>query len=158
MNAEQPARSDGTPAEETRRDAPRVELLEHDGSAAAPLAAGQPGATLPDDQDEGFDQAQQAALVLIGQALIEQSLPGTAAIELVVAQRVTGQDVDLDFRLQLVRESGLAMPSAAGDALVTAVQRLVLLWREHGREPWRTFSYRLLRGESGPRFTSEFDY
>lgn len=124
-----------------------------DGGAGASVSAGDSNLT-----GEGFDEAQQAALVLIGQALIEQSLPGTAAIEVVVTQTVSGQDVNLDFQLQLIRESGLAMPSVAGDTLVTAVQRLVLLWREYGRDPWRVFTYRLLRGESGPRFTSEFDY
>ena len=108
--------------------------------------------------DGGFPAAQQEALVGIGQALIAQSSAGTVSLELVVTQTVAGQNVDLDFQVQMERQSGLAVPAAAEDALVEAVQRLVLLWREHGREPWRTFTYRLTRGPAGPRFTSEFGY
>jgi len=108
------------------------------------------------DAAEDFDAAQQQLMVEIGQALIAQSTGGTVTIELVVTQTVDGQDVDLDFRLNLERQSGLTVPAAAEDALVDTVQRLVLLWREHNRDPWRTFTYRLTRGETGPRFTSEF--
>jgi hypothetical protein len=105
-----------------------------------------------------FDTLQQQLMVEIGQALIEQSMSGTVALDLVVTQRTEAADVDLDFRLNLERQSGLTVPAPAGDQLVEAVQRLVLLWREHGREPWRTFTYRLSRGDSGPRFTSEFSF
>lgn len=105
-----------------------------------------------------FDAAQQQALVEIGQALIGQSASGTVVLELVVTQAVRGEEVDLDFRLNLERQSGLAVPTVAEDALVEAVQRLVGLWREHGQDPWRTFTYRLTRGETGPQFTSEFDF
>jgi hypothetical protein len=66
--------------------------------------------------------------------------------------------VDLDFRLNMERQSGFVLPAEASDELVEAVQQLVLLWREHGREPFRTFTYRLTRGDTGPRFTSEFEY
>lgn len=120
-------------------------MTEHPSGDAAPEA--------PD-----FDAAQQQLMVEIGQALIAQSTGGTVAIDLVVVQQVDDQDVDLDFRLDLQRQSGLTVPAAAEEALVEAVRRLVLLWREHGREPWRTFSYRLTRGEAGPRFTSEFSF
>ena len=116
------------------------------------------GGAEQDPDDGGFAAAQQAALIAIGQALIAQSTGGTTALELVVTQTVTGQNVDLDFQLNLERQSGLAVPAAAEDPLVEAVQRLVLLWREHNREPWRTFTYRLTRGESAPQFTSEFAY
>jgi hypothetical protein len=105
-----------------------------------------------------FEAAQQQLMVEIGQALIAQSTGGTVAIDLTVVQQVDDRDVDLDFRLDLERQSGLTVPAAAEEPLVDAVRRLVLLWREHGREPWRTFSYRLTRGESGPRFTSEFSF
>ena len=116
------------------------------------------GGAEQDPDDGGFAAAQQAALIAIGQALIAQSTGGTTALELVVTQTVTGQNVDLDFQLNLERQSGLAVPAAAEDPLVEAVQRLVLLWREHNRERWRTFNYRLTRGESAPQFTSEFAY
>ena len=105
-----------------------------------------------------FDAAQHEALVAIGQALMAQSTPGTVALDLVVTQAVAGENVDLDFQLQLERQSGLSIPAEAGDPLVEAVQQLVLLWRRHEREPWRTFSYRLTRGDSGPQFTSEFAF
>ncbi len=118
----------------------------------------QEGGAAPEPADAGFAAAQQAALIAIGQALIAQSTGGTVALELVVTQTVAGQDVDLDFQLNLERQSGLSVPAAAEDAVVEAVQQLVLLWREHGREPWRTFTYRLTRGESAPQFTSEFAY
>lgn len=108
--------------------------------------------------DTDFDAAQKQALVEIGQALIGQSASGTVALELIVTQAVRGEDVDLDFRLNLERQSGLSVPAVAEDALVAAVQRLVLLWREHERDPWRIFTYRLTRGESGPQFTSEFEF
>lgn len=107
--------------------------------------------------DDGFAEAQQRAMERIGQALIEQSLPGTAAMEAVVMQAVSGSDVHLDVRLTMVRSSGIAFPAVVSDALVEAVQQLILLWRDHGREPFRTFTYRLVRGESGPTFTSEFE-
>ena len=109
-------------------------------------------------EGEDFDAAQQALLIEIGQALLEQSTGGTVALELVVAQADAGEQVDLDFQLNLERQSGLTVPAAAEDALVDAVQRLVLLWRRHGREPWRNFTYRLGRGPDGPRFTSEFGF
>ena len=112
----------------------------------------------PTEDTPDFDAAQQQALVAIGQALIAQATAGTVALELVVTQTTRDRDVDLDFQLQLERQSGLTVPTAAEDALVEAVQHLVLLWRAHGREPWRTFTYRLTRGESGPRFTSEFAF
>ncbi len=105
-----------------------------------------------------FDAVQNDLLVEIGQALIAQSTGGTVAVELAVTQSVTEGAVDLDFQLHLERQSGLSMPAAAEDALVKAVQQLVLLWREHNREPWRTFTYRLTRGDAGPRYTSEFSY
>jgi hypothetical protein len=114
-----------------------------------------PSPAEPDDG--GFGQAQQAALGAIGQALIGLSTPGTAAIDLTVTQAVDGATVNLDFRLNLERQSGLTVPGEADDALVEAVQQLVLLWREHGRQPWQTFSYRLSRGPSGPVFTSSFE-
>lgn len=107
---------------------------------------------------EDFAPAQQQALVAIGQALIEQATPGVVALDLRVTQTVRGGDVDLDFDLSMARQSGLTLPAEAGDALVEAVQQLVLVWRAHGREPWRTFSYQLTRGETGPRFTSEFSF
>ena len=112
----------------------------------------------PDTGDEHFDAEQNEALIAVGQALLAQATAGTVALELMVTQAVTGHEVDLDFQLHLERQSGLTVPLTAGDALVDAVQRLVLLWREHNREPWRTFSYRLVRGESGPKFTSEFGF
>jgi len=105
-----------------------------------------------------FDVEQQRLMVEIGQALIAQSSGGTVAIDLVVTQQIESQNVDLDFRLELQRQSGLTVPAVAEDSLVDAVQRLVLLWRGHGREPWRTLTYRLSRGESGPHFTSEFSF
>lgn len=109
------------------------------------------------DDDAGFAEAQQRALERVGQELIAQSIPGTAAMEVVVAQAVSGADVHLDLRLTTVRQSGVALPAVASDALVAAVQQLILLWREHGREPFRTFTYRLVRGETGPQFTGEFE-
>ncbi|MGH2584541.1 MAG: hypothetical protein ACRDJE_06470 [Dehalococcoidia bacterium] len=112
----------------------------------------------PSDDDPSFDAAQQRLLVEVGQALIAQSTAGTVALELVVTQVMEGQNVDLDFRLNLERQSGLTVPAAAEDALVDTVQRLVLLRQEHSRDPWRTFTYRLTRGETGPRFTSEFAF
>lgn len=105
-----------------------------------------------------FDTEQQRLMVEIGQALIAQSSGGTVAIDLVVSQGVARENVDLDFRLELQRQSGLSVPVAAEEPLVDAVQRLVLLWRRHGREPWRTLTYRLSRGEPGPQFTSEFSF
>jgi hypothetical protein len=109
--------------------------------------------------DEGaFDAAQNDLLVEIGQALIAQSTGGTVAVELTVVQAARDGEVDLDFQIHLERQSGLSVPAAAEDALIEAVQRLVLLWREHEREPWRTFTYRLTRGDAGPRFTSAFSY
>jgi hypothetical protein len=110
------------------------------------------------DEAADFDSLQQQLMVEIGQTLIEQSVSGTVALELVVMQQADATDVDLDFRLNLERQSGLTVPAAAGDDLVEAVQRLVLLWREHGHAPWRTFTYRLSRGDSGPQFTSEFSF
>ena len=104
-----------------------------------------------------FDAAQQSILIEIGQLLMAQSTSGTVALDMTVTQTVVGADVDLAFRLDLARQSGLTIPADAGEELVQAVQRLVLLWREHGRTPWRTFTYRLERGESGPRYTSAFD-
>jgi hypothetical protein len=112
----------------------------------------------PDGDTADFDAQQQQIMVEIGQALIEQSTSGTVALELVVTQQAAASNVDLDFRLNLERQSGLTVPAAAEDALVESVRRLVLLWREHGREPWRTFTYRLARGDTGPRFTSEFSF
>ena len=120
------------------------------------MEAADPAESPPPSDD--FDAAQQEALVAIGQALIAQSTPGTVALDLLVTQTVDGEDVDLDIQLQLERQSGLSIPAEAGDELVEAVQQLVLLWRRHGREPWRTFSYRLTRGDSGPQFTSEFAF
>lgn len=105
-----------------------------------------------------FEAAQQQLMIEIGQALIAQSVGGTVAIDLLVTQHAPGDDVELDFRLDLQRQSGLTIPAAAEQPLVETVQRLVLLWREYGREPWRTLTYHLTRGESGPRFTSEFDF
>jgi hypothetical protein len=112
--------------------------------------------TAPETAD--FDTEQQRLMVEIGQALIAQSSGGTVAIELVVTQQIESQNIDLDFRLELQRQSGLTVPATAEESLVGATQRLVLLWRSHGREPWRTFTYRLSRGEAGPRFTSEFSF
>ena len=112
----------------------------------------------PPHASDEFDAAQHEALVAIGQALIAQSTPGTVALDLLVTQAVDGENVNLDFQLHLERQSGLSIPAEAGDALVEAVQQLVLLWRQHDREPWRTFSYRLTRGGTGPQFTSEFAY
>ena len=108
--------------------------------------------------DDTFDAAQNDLLVAIGQALIAQSTGGTVAVELAVTQAEGDGAVDLDFQLRLERQSGLSVPASADGTLVEAVQRLVLLWREHGREPWRTFTYRLARGDTGPRYTSEFSY
>lgn len=105
-----------------------------------------------------FDAAQQQLMVEIGHALIGQSTGGTAAVELIVTQMAADRDVSLDVQLNLERQSGLTVPAEPDDAVVEIVQRLVLLWREHGREPWRTFTYRLSRGDAGPRFTSEFAY
>jgi hypothetical protein len=105
-----------------------------------------------------FDTAQQALLGEIGQALIAQATPGTTALSLTVRQQADGQDVSLDFQLHLERQSGLAVSTTAEEALVAAVQRLVLLWREHGRGPWRVFTYEVTRGEAGPRYTSAFDF
>lgn len=107
--------------------------------------------------DVGFSEAQQRAMERIGQTLIEQSIPGTAAMEAVATQAVSGSDVHLDVRLTMIRTSGIAFPAVPSDALVETVQQLILLWREHGRAPFRTFTYRLVRGESGPTFTSEFE-
>lgn len=105
-----------------------------------------------------FDTEQQQLMIEIGQTLIEQSVSGTVAVELVVVQQADRSDIGLDFQLNLERQSGLTVPAAASDALVEVVQRLIVLWREHGREPWRTFTYRLTRGDAGPRFTSEFSF
>jgi hypothetical protein len=110
------------------------------------------------NETSDFDTAQQELMVEIGQALIEQSVSGTVLIELVVTQQVDRHDVDLDIRLNLERQSGLTVPAAAGDTLVEVIQRLVTLWRAHDREPWRSFTYRLTRGDTGPRFTSEFSF
>jgi hypothetical protein len=110
------------------------------------------------EQAPDFDTAQQQLMIEIGQALIELSVSGTVAVELVVTQQADLNDIGLDFQLNLERQSGLTVPAAATDALVEVVQRLVLLWREHRREPWRTFTYRLTRGDAGPRFTSEFSF
>ena len=117
---------------------------------------GEPPAGPTDAED--FDAAQQRLMVEIGQALIAQATGGTVSLELVVAQAGGGDRVDLDFQLNLERQSGLTVPADADDALVDAVQRLVLLWRGHGREPWRSFTYRLTRGAGGPQFTSEFAF
>ncbi|MGD9893924.1 MAG: hypothetical protein AB7R89_28015 [Dehalococcoidia bacterium] len=110
------------------------------------------------DEAADFDTLQQQLMVEIGQALIEQSVSGTVALDLVVTQQAEATGVGLDFRLNLERQSGLTVPAAAGDALIEVVQRLVLLWRDHGRAPWRTLTYRLSRGDAGPRFTSEFSF
>jgi hypothetical protein len=107
---------------------------------------------------DDFDVEQQALLVEIGQALMTHASSGVVALELVAIQAIGGDAVELDLRLNLERQSGLTVPTEADDAIVALVQRLVLLWREHGRDPWRTFTYRLGRGPSGPRFTSEFDF
>lgn len=120
--------------------------------------AGQPRAEPLEEEAGGFEEAQRQALIAIGQALIGQSTPGTASVELTVKQSAAGQSVDLDFSVNLERPSGLALPAEASDDVVEAVQTLVLLWREHQREPFRVFHYRLTRGESGPVFTSSFDY
>jgi hypothetical protein len=108
--------------------------------------------------DDDFDTAQHDLLVAIGQALMALSTGGTVAVELAVTQVEHEDTVDLDFQLHLERQSGLSVPASADDTLIEAVQGLVLLWREHGRAPWRTFTYRLARGDTGPRFTSEFAY
>jgi hypothetical protein len=116
---------------------------------------------LPDGNEAGaddFDAAQQALMVEIGQALMAHSTPGVVALELVAVQTASGESVELDLRLNLERQSGLTVPAEADDTLVELVQRLVLLWRGHGRDPWRTFTYRLGRGPGGPQFTSEFDF
>lgn len=105
-----------------------------------------------------FDALQQQIMVEIGQALIEQSISGTVALELVVSQQSEASNAGLDFRLTLERQSGLTVPAAVDDQLVEAVRRLVLLWQEHDREPWHTFTYRLTRGDAGPRYTSEFSF
>jgi hypothetical protein len=105
-----------------------------------------------------FDATQQQILVEIGQALLGAATGGTVGLELIVSQSVEERDVDLDFQLHLERQSGLTVPATVDDALVECVQRLVLVWREHEREPWRTFTYRLTRGETGPQFTSEFAF
>jgi hypothetical protein len=120
------------------------------------MAAEQP----PDDvaDVEEFDAAQQQLMVEIGQALIAQATSGTVAVELIVGQAAADAGVELDIRLNLERQSGLTVPASADDALVGTIQRLVLLWRRHGRDPWSTFTYRLLRGPEGPRFTSEFTF
>jgi predicted nucleic acid-binding protein len=107
---------------------------------------------------EDFDAAQQALMVEIGQALMAHSTSGVVALELIATQAESGEAVELDLRLNLERQSGLTVPAEADDALVALVQRLVLLWRGHGRDPWRTFTYRLSRSPSGPQFTSEFDF
>ena len=105
---------------------------------------------------DDFDTAQQQLMVEIGQTLIAQATSGTVALELVVGH--AADDADLEIQLNLERQSGLTVPASADEALVEAVRRLVLLWRRHGREPWRTFTYRLTRGPDGPRFTSEFSF
>jgi len=112
----------------------------------------------PDDATnaEAFDAAQQQLMVEIGQALIAQSSGGTVAIE-VLARQQPESDAGLEIEMSQERQSGLTVPAAADDTLRDAVQRLALLWRDHGRGPWRSFTYRLTRGESGPRFTSEFE-
>ena len=107
--------------------------------------------------DEDFDAAQQRLMVEIGQALIAQATGGTVALELLVG-RADAEGAGLDIELNIERQSGLTVPASADDALVDAVQRLVLLWRRHGREPWRTLTYRLTRGPGGPQFTSEFSF
>jgi hypothetical protein len=112
----------------------------------------------PAGEASDFDSLQQQIMVEVGQALIEQSMSGTVALELIVTQQTEATNVDLDFRLNLERQSGLTVPATAEDTLVDLVKRLVLLWREHGREPWRTFTYRLSRGDTGPQFTSEFTF
>jgi hypothetical protein len=110
------------------------------------------------DAVEGFDAAQQQLMVEIGQHLIALATSGTVALQLSVAQDSADQDVGLDIQLALERQSGLTVPASADDALVDAVQRLVLLWQRYEREPWRTFTYRLTRGPAGPQFTSEFSF
>jgi hypothetical protein len=109
------------------------------------------------DESSGFDSARHELLVALGQALLEQSTGGTVALELAVTQRSQGQDVDLDIRLDLERQSGLSVPATASDAAINLIKQLVVLWREYDREPWRSFTYRLTRGPTGPRFTSEFE-
>jgi hypothetical protein len=129
------------------------------------MAAEQP--TDGSGEAEDFDTAQQHLMVEIGQELIAQAIgqeliaqatSGTVALELVVVQESGERDVGLDIQLSLERQSGLTVPATAEDALVEAVQRLVLLWRRHERDPWRRFTYRLTRGVSGPQFTSEFSF
>ena len=112
----------------------------------------------PESKDGGFAQEQNEALIAIGQALLAQSTAGTVALELVVTQTVAGQEADLDIRVNLERQSGLAVPATPSDEVIETVQRLALLWRRANRDPWRTFTYRLTRGESGPRYTSEFSF
>ena len=108
------------------------------------------------DAAQDFDAAQQRLMEEIGQALIGQSTSGTVALELVAAQGVAaGEDLTIDLALE--RQSGLTVPAAADEAVTEIVRRLTLLWQAHGRAPWRTFTYRLTRGESGPRFTCEFE-
>jgi hypothetical protein len=119
--------------------------------------------TTPDDAasaaetTDDFDAAQQRLMVEIGQALMAQSTGGTVALELVATQQPAGDGEGMDLRLSLERQSGLTVPVAANEAVTETVQRLALLWQEHGRAPWRTFTYRLTRSESGPRFTCEFE-
>jgi hypothetical protein len=131
--------------------------MEDTGERAHGDAAGSTGPAAP-DQPADFDAAQQAILVEIGQALMAQSTGGTVALDLTVRQGGSGTDVDLEFRLDLERQSGLTVPASAPEELVQAVQRLVLLWREQDREPWRVFTYRLERGESSPRYISAFEF
>lgn len=111
-----------------------------------------------DDAGQDFDAAQQRLMEEIGQALIGQSSGGTVALELVASQENADDGAIMDLSLSLERQSGLTVPTAADDAVMEAVQRLARLWQEHGRAPWRTFTYRLTRGESGPRFTCEFEF
>ena len=106
---------------------------------------------------EDFDTAQQQLMVEIGQALIAQSTSGAVALELIVGH-VAVDGVDPEIRLSLERQSGLTVPASADETLVDPIRRLDLLWRQHEREPWRTFTYRLRRGPDGPRFTSEFSF
>jgi hypothetical protein len=115
------------------------------------------GPTPAPDAEPDFDTAQQRLMEEIGQTLIGQSTSGTVALELVAVRDVASEHDDLTISLTLERQSGLTVPAAADQAVTEIVQRLALLWQAHGRAPWRTFTYRLTRGESGPRFTCEFE-
>ena len=110
-----------------------------------------------DDACQDFDAAQQRLMEEIGQALIGLSTGGTVALELVVSQGSSGASAPLDVSLTLERQSGLTVPATADETVTEAVARLALLWQQHNRAPWRTFTYHLTRGGSGPRFTCEFE-